>query len=228
MTARGLLNVLLRRWYLVLLGASISMAGLGIALSQPGVYWTQVDVVVLAPPDAVHPNRLQGPRFAETEMAGLMVGDFNQGDRPMLMASSDTTLFGEGVRRGIQVRLPNNGSQWRPLYVRPSIDVQVVDSSPERVERESSRIIAQLLDILESRQNAFDVPPALRMTAMASPQDPVIHYVTGSRMRLVPAFGLLGACLTTIAVYWVDRWLLRFHRRSKLPQEEVLSPVGAP
>ena len=130
-TSRELLSLVLRRWYLVLLGAAISIGALYLVTHKPGVYWSQISVLLLAPVHKFYPNNLENPHDALAPVAGLLVADWNGVDRPPLMATGDTALFGEGQRQGIEVRVPNEGSQWQPAYLTPNIDVQVVDSNPE-------------------------------------------------------------------------------------------------
>lgn len=223
MTSRELLSVVLRRWYFMLLGVAISIGALYLITHRPGIYWTQFNVVVLAPVHKYYPNNLENPDDALAPMAGLLVADWNGDDRPLLTASGETTLFGEGQRQGIQVRMPNQGSQWLPLYYSPNIDVQVVDSNPEMVALEARRVSAELNALLENRQDALGIPPAARMMTIASPAEPTIRYVSGSRTRAALATGVVGAALTTIAVYWTERWLVwKRSRRGQLAD----SPSG--
>ena len=219
MTSLDLLSLVLRRWYLVLLGAAITVGALYHVTNRPGVYWTQVEVVVLGPVDKYYPNNLEDPDDALIPMAALLVADWNGIERPLLMASRETTLFGEGQRRGIQVRVPNQGSQWVPLYLAPTIDVQVVDSNPKTVAREAHRVSAELNEMLKRRQDAIGVEPKFRMTTMMSPTNPIIKHVSGSTTRSALATGLVGATLTTIAVYWTDRWLIWKRSRRGRPAE---------
>jgi hypothetical protein len=158
-------------------------------------------------------------------MAAVLVADWNGVERPLLTASRDTTLFGEGQRKGIQVRVPNQGSQWVPLYLSPSIDVQVVDSNPKTVAQEARRVSAELDDMLKRRQDAVGVEPKFRMTTMMSPTNPTIMYFSGSTTRSALATGLVGAALTTIAVYWTDRWLIwKRSRRGRLGESRDREP----
>src|SRR6186713_778862 len=107
MTARELLRLVIRRWYLMLVGAVLTVAALYVATHRPGVYWTQFNVVVLAPVYEYYPNNLADPHYALGPTAGVLVTDWNGEHRPLLTASSDTTLFGEGKRQGIEIRMPN-------------------------------------------------------------------------------------------------------------------------
>jgi hypothetical protein len=218
MTSRELLRLVLRRWYLMLLGAAISVGALYLITHRPGVYWTQFNVVLLAPADKhYYPNKLENAHDQLAPMAGLLVADWNGVDRPLLTSSGETTLFGEGQRQGIQVRVPNEGSQWAPRYFSPNIDVQVVDRNPDRVAQEARRVTAELNALLQKRQDALGIQPAMRMTIIVSPANPNIEYVSGSRTRAALATGLVGAALTTVVVYWTERWLVWNRSRSEQP-----------
>jgi hypothetical protein len=214
MTSRELLRLVFRRWYLMVLGAVLSVAVLGFVYKQPGVYWTQFDVVVLAPQTKLQPNNIEDPKFAMAPMAGVVVTEANGGKRPSLLASSDTSLYGEGLRQASRARLPNNGSQWLPIYSKPNIDVQVVDPDPAVVEQKSRQITAELSRILLENQDRIGVKPRARMSMIASPADPVVAHITGSLVRAAFGTALLGATLTTFAVYGLERWRLR--RRARL------------
>jgi uncharacterized membrane protein len=213
MTSRELLSLVLRRWYLMLLGAIISVVALYLITHRPGVYWTHINVIVLAPVHKFYPNNLEDPDHSLAPMAGLLVADWNGTNRPPLMATGETTLYGQGLRQGIEVRVPNQGNQWQPLYFAPNIDVQVVGSTPEIVEQQAHRVRAELEGLLQKRQDAMGIQWGQRMTTMMSPTDPTIMYVSGSRIRAAAATGLVGAAVTTVIVYWAERFL--FWNRSR-------------
>ena len=229
MTSRELLRLVLRRWYVMLLGAAISVGALYLITQRPDIYWTHFNVVVLAPLDKDdYPNKLENAHDQLAPMAGLLVADWNGVDRPLLMASDETTLFGETQRKGIQVRVPNEGSQWAPRYFSPNIHVQVVDSNPDTVAQEARRVSVELNALLQKRQDALGIQPAMRMTTMVSPADPTIEYVSGSRARAALATGLVGAALTLIAVYWTERWLVWNRSRSGQPPESTSGERSTP
>jgi hypothetical protein len=208
LTTGGLLQLVLRRWYLMLVGAVLSLAALYLVTHQPGIYWTQVNVVLLPPPEEYYPNRLEDPAYALAPMAGLIVADWNGNNRPMITASGDTPVFGEGLRQGAQVRLPNRGSQWQPNYASPIIDVQVVGHDADSVIQQTHQIGTELEELLQQRQDAVGVSRTMRMTTIMSSADPTVYHIWGSSVRAGAATGLAGAGLTTVAVYWIDRWLL--------------------
>jgi hypothetical protein len=216
MTAPDLLRLLLRRWYLMLLGAVVTVAATYLMTHQPGVYWTKLNVVVQAPRGDDYSNNFADPHYALAPMAGVLVTDWNGGDRPPLMSSGDTTLFGEGRRHGIEVRVPNEGNQWQPLYYAPNVDVQVVSNDPETVTHEAHRVSTELSAQLERRQAALRIQPAMRMTTIVSPADWRVTYISGSRSRAALATGLVGAASTVIVIYWIER-LLAWRRSRRTP-----------
>src|SRR6476659_4104392 len=133
MTSRELVRLILRRWYLVIVGMLVTLAVLWPTTHRPGVDWTQVEVVLLPPTFEEFPNQYEDPQYSMSALAGVIVTDFNGGHTPLQTATSDTTLYGEGVRNGTQVRMLNLGTQWSPLYDLPRIDVQVVGDDPAAV-----------------------------------------------------------------------------------------------
>ena len=206
MTAVELIRALLRRWYVVLLGVLLTAAVGATAAHERTVYYTHFEVVVLPPQEPPNPNTLRSGPYDLVPMAGVLVSAFNGGERPLQMSTSETTIYGEGMRRGHLVRLRNGStSQWRPMFDRPVIDVQVVDPDPALVEQHARAITSKLRDILRDRQQALGVRPAARMTLEQSPADPVVEHVMGSRMRASGAVLLIGGWLTLLGVYWVAR-----------------------
>ncbi len=215
MTSRDLLALVLRRWYLMALGALISLGVLYEATHEPPVFFTQYSVVLLPPRSTTFPNNLEDPHYGMTPMAGVIVSDYNAGHRLTLLGSPDTTLYGEGVRDGSRVRLPNDGSQWQPIYDLPNIDVQVVGPSPEEVTAKARQIGDELEALLKRRQDQLGIRDTMRMTALISSPDPIIAQVGGARSRTALGVVLAGATLTTIGVVRFDRWWARRRTRRR-------------
>jgi uncharacterized membrane protein len=226
MTSRELLSLVLRRWYLMLVGAVVSVAVLHGVVQRPGVYWTGFNVVVLAPTEAFYPNKLENPHYEMSPVAGVLVREWNGAHPPLLTASSDTSLYGEGRRSGVQVRMVNQGSQWRPLFPVPVIDIQVVGARPEVVAAEARRVRTEVEELLRRRQDAGLVPDTARMVTITSPPQPTVTYHAGSRVRSAGATGLLGAVGTTVAVYWLER--LRAWRRRRVAAARPRAPRPLP
>lgn len=216
MTTSELLRLVLRRWYVMVLGAAVSVAILYGATHQPAVYWTQFNVVLLAPNNVDYPNYLKDPRFQLQPMVGVVVRDIHRNDTPVQTASADATLVGVGVHRGVQVRAPNFGSQWKPDFSANHLDVQVADDRAEAVAIRAEQVTEEISRVLDRRQDALGIAPDMRITAFASTGDPTIYQVSGSKVRAAAGVALAGATGTTIVVYWLEVWLTR-RRRTRTP-----------
>lgn len=212
-TAAELIRLLVRRWYVVVFGVALTVGATAQLLERPPVHFTQFEVVVLPPLEPMSPNTLRQDAYGMVPMAGLMVEEYNQGRHPLNMSTTETTLYGEGLRRGHRVRMRNIGNQWEPVYQDPVIDVQIVDPHRDRVASEAARIVAELNAILERRQDELGVRPVSRMSTRAAPVHPSIQEVGGSRTRTVGGLALLGGAFTLLAVIWAER--LSFSRQAR-------------
>lgn len=205
MTSRELLRVLRRRWYVLVAGAALTLASLVVVLERPGVYWTQMELVLVAPAEPYYPNTVADAPHSLAPLAGLLVSDWNGPRSPLLTSSSGTTLFGLGVRDGVQVRLPNEGSQFQPLFTGPSVDVQVVGRTAEEVTARAEQARDEVETLLERRQARAGVAARNRVRAISSPAALDVQHITGSRTRALAATGLVGVAVTALAAWGWDR-----------------------
>jgi hypothetical protein len=213
LTTTLMLSLLARRWYVMVLGAMLLVGIAHQATHTARTYYTQCSVILLPPSSTRFPNVIEDPHVNMIPLAGLVVTDYNQGRRDTLMGSAETTLYGEGLREGSRVRLPNNGSQWQAIYDRPNIDVQVVGSDPVQVGATARQISADLTTLLYERQAAVGVQRGLLVTALVSPEDPVVVAVGGSSARAAVGMAVSGAALTTLIAVQLDRFAERRRRR---------------
>ncbi|NYE35519.1 hypothetical protein F4692_000623 [Nocardioides cavernae] len=205
MTSGDLIGASLRWWYVVLVGAVLSLGGVYVATHQPTVYWTQFNVLLIGPKDPEFPNYLEDPRFTLYPVVGVVVSDLNGGKPGMDTASTDTNMVGQGIDDGVQVRVPNLGTQWRRDLSSSHLDVQVAAADPDEVERRADATVDAIAASLEERQDELRIVPGMRVTSIPATKDPTIYQVGGSRMRAAGASGMSGAALTFILVAWLDR-----------------------
>jgi hypothetical protein len=123
----------------------------------------------------------------------------------MVTASTATNLVGQGSTRGVQIRVPNLGSQWRMNHSATWLDVQVADATPEAVVDSSADVIDEVAAALASRQDELGIDPDLRVTSIASSPNPPIAAMGGSRLRAAVASGASGALATIALIYWLER-----------------------
>lgn len=207
MTARDFLAAALRRWYVVVLGAALTLGAFTVVQRQAPVFFTQYNIVVVGPSGTEEDNNvLENPRYGLQPLVGVISTDLNEGHPPLLTGDVDATMVGMGAREGVQVRVPNLGTQWRPLFSANYLDVQVAARTPEDVEVLAAQTSARVADLLEQRQDELGVPANLRARAVPSSEDPIVYPMAGSRSRALGATGLTGIALTAALVFWLERW----------------------
>lgn len=205
MTSRDLIGASLHWWYVVLLGAVTSLGWVYVATHQPTVYWTQFNVLLIGPKDPEFPNYLEDPRFTLYPVVGLVVSDVNGGERGMVTASTDTNMVGQGISDGVQVRVPNLGTQWRADLSASHLDVQVAASDPDEVTRRADATVDAIAASLQDRQDDLRILPGMRVTSIPATDDPTIYQLGGSRLRAAAASGMSGAAATFALVHWLER-----------------------
>jgi hypothetical protein len=212
-TTTEVFGAVLRRWYLMLLGAALTLGAMVLVNHQQGVYWTQFNVVLIGPTLDEDPNYLKNARFSLDEMVGVVAADLNRGDEPLVTASVDAIMVGAGEREGVEVRVPNQGSQWEPQFNVDHLDIQVAGDSPAAVSKQARRTTAAISRSLERRQDELGISYGMRITALASSTDPQVFFIGASRTRSLAVAALAGAAITTALVVQIDR-LLRRRRKS--------------
>ncbi|MDT0188144.1 hypothetical protein Q9S36_48945 [Microbacterium sp. ARD31] len=205
MTARDLIAAALRRWYVVLLGAVLTVGALYVVTKQAPVYWTQYNILLVGPSGAQKTTVLDDPVYGLQPLVGVIATDFNDGSPPLLTGDVAATIVGEGYREGVQVRTPNLGTQWRPLFPANYLDVQVAASSPEEVLATARATSLRVSVLLEELQDEMGAPLNLRARAVPSSKYPTVIPVSGSRSRALAATGLSGMAITLAVLLALER-----------------------
>lgn len=203
MTVLGLLAAVRRWWLMVLLGGLLTASAAFVVAGVPGVYWAQVNVVFLAPPSPDLPNPLGYSSDRLVDVASLVEREVIGPDPQPHVVSPAVSIVDEGVRSGERVRLPNQGGQWTYNFEKPQLDVQVVDSTPEAARARMDRLLAQIEQTLDRRQDEAGVNEGSRVRTALSPPRVEIHYAAGLRPRALLVTLVVGTVLTLAAV---DRW----------------------
>jgi hypothetical protein len=223
MTARGFLAAVLRCWYVVVLGGVVTVGALLLVQRQQPVWFTQYNIVLVGPSGTEHDSVLQHPRYGLQPLVGVVSTDINDGHPPLLTGDVAATMVGMGQREGVQVRVPNLGTQWRPLFSANYLDVQVAGATAEDVQESVRATSARVAELLEQRQDELAVPANLRAHAVPSSDDPIIFPVTGSRSRALGATGLTGVAVTMALVFWLDRWRSRRRAATAVRRKAVFA-----
>jgi len=219
-TARDFVVCMVRRWYVTLAGAALTLGALYVVSGQQPVYWTQFNILLVGPSGQQQQTSvLDHPLYGLQGLAGVLATEFNEGHPPLLTGDVDATMVGTGGREGVQVRVPNLGTQWRPAFPANYLDVQVAGSTAGDVSMAAAAATQEVEHLLHIRQNDLGVPWALRARAVPSSADPSVYPVQGSRSRALASTLAAGGALTVAVLYWLERWHPRRRRTTSAPAQ---------
>ena len=153
MTIWDLVGATRRRWYVVVVGALVTLAAVAFAQAYPGVYWSQVDVVFLAPQSVRYPNNLTTSTDSLVTTAGAVERVIDEASDGPRTSSPSATLIGQGVFDGRSIRLPDSGGQWAHNFARQVLDVQVAGPSVDDVRQRHDATITEIQQTLERLQD---------------------------------------------------------------------------
>lgn len=208
MTFETLLTALRRRWYIAVVGLAITgLLAVVVWRPQP-LYWTQVDLVVVAPGDRLQDVPGDSLVPGMVAFAATVERQFNQA--PVFRLSSpDAPIYGAGVRDGYSVVLPNGGNQWTNVFSRPVLSVEIVSPDPGVVAERFSEISQRVATIAKNLQESQGVLAEDRMTIEPISSTPTIAYVGSTRQQKARAIVVLvglGVSLTAVCTDSFDRY----------------------
>jgi len=205
------------------LAGAVLLVGLGAPiLHHRSVYWSQVNVVFLAPRSASYPNSLATPTSSAIIMAGVVAEIADGGRGGSQVVSDSVNLVDEGIVHGYQVRLPNDGGQWAINFDVPTLDVQAVGTSPAEVQATMARGLREIDRITWTLQHDAGAASVNMITTQQSPRVVPVYEATSSRVRALGALSLLGAawCAGIAAL------VRRSRRDSVMPPDPAGNPFG--
>lgn len=223
MTVLRLLAASVRAWYVVLLGAALTMVAGFWVWTTPGVYYAQVDVVFLQPVNTYVPNNLRGLSADVIATASVVQREVTGGPDATRVVSGGVTLVDEGIRSGQRITLPNSGGQWANNFDRALLDVQVVDRTRQAAQTRLDHVVESINASLDRRQRAMGADRSTWISTRLSPASPTISYVEVERKRAVVMTMLLGGGATGAAVV-----LLEARRSQAARDPQRLRSRGSP
>jgi hypothetical protein len=205
----------------MLVGILLTLAVCVVTWRAPGVYWASTKVYFLVPASAQQPNQLAPDNSAAIPLAGLIQTEINGGIPPREATSPDVTLVDEGIYDGWAVFLPDTGGQWAHNFQEPSLIVQASGPSAEVVRSRMSDLIGKIIRLVGAREDAANVPVALRVDSTMSPPAVAVQYSNGHRSRAVTIIVLLGVGLSLAACSVVDRVATTRRRRGEQTNDGI-------
>jgi hypothetical protein len=200
---------LLRTCAILLVGMLISGSAGRYFAHRPGVYWSQVTVVLIAPKSIANPNGLSISSESLISTAGVIAKMVGSSPRAPAVVSDSVTLVGEGIRHGYGVRLPNSGGQFATNFDRAALDVQAAGTTVAEVGATLNRVLNEITADLSRLQSQAGVAEVNLIRSQLSPPSPPIYYQTGSKTRALAITLVLGAGLTGFALWLARRRFAR-------------------
>jgi hypothetical protein len=169
------------------------------ALTKPGVYFSEVNVLFLAPKSTANPNSLVVSSGSVIATAGTVARIVDPNSTANRVVSPDVTLVDQGIRHGWSVTLPNDGGQWAENFDESRLQIQAVGQSAAYVTTTLNQLHASIDRTLTSLQVRAGAPVVDWITTRLSPAQSSVLYVRGSRVRAMATILLLGSVLTAAA-----------------------------
>lgn len=195
----------LRTWVIVLVGALLS-AGVGVYMAKrPGVYWSQVQVLFVAPKSVANPNGLSVSSESLITTAGVVAKIVGSSPAGPSVVSDSVTLVGQGIKHGYGVRLPNSGGQFATNFDQAALDVQAAGTSAAEVTATLNSVISRIETALSKLQTEAGVAAVNLIRPQLSPPTAPLYYQAGSKTRALAITLVLGGGITMWLVWFVRR-----------------------
>lgn len=211
MTIAQFVRAAVRLWYVVLLGAALTLSGLHTVRESSYAYLGKVTVVLLpSRAESNGGNELlsKGP----TALAAAAVAEVNKGPAVLRVATTDANLVGMGEKSATLIQLRNGGGQWVPRAAGPYIDIEAVDATPELVAGRIDAAVAKVRAAVIALETELKVPAILKVGISQSPENVTVEVLHSSPSRAMAATALAGVGGTAGAVILLDH-LLAARRR---------------
>ena len=215
-----MLKALARRWLVLVIFAALTALAVVTLPRAEGVYWSRVSVVFLAPVTTPNENALTEWTIAPdpktlVNFAAVVERKLNGIDGSERYSAQSATLYGAGVRRGVNVTLVNSGGQWVRSYGDPVLMVDAVDTREAGVRETVQRTVERIEQVSIQAQVDAGVPANRLITTLHSPDTPVVNYSEGNLTRARAGIAALGALVGTSVALATDAALNALSRRRR-------------
>lgn len=204
MTSRDLLHAVARRWLLVNLAIALTVLAIYGTTFAKGVYWTSVDVVFIPPSRDNGGNVIEGQSETLVHFASLIDQELRGARDDINLLSPSASLFGQGAREGVAIRLPDTGGQWLSSFQKAQLKIEAVGPTPSVVDSLLREALRDVVGAVDERQVKSGVKAGDRITTILSPQQPTVEYVGVDRRRAAVAFFVAGTGAALAAVVHVE------------------------
>ncbi|MFB7665463.1 hypothetical protein ACFC1R_16170 [Kitasatospora sp. NPDC056138] len=207
MSFREVVRALLRRWYVLLLVAALSLGG-AVVVAKPETSYRSAAVVRVKPPETPQdPTGMTDFRPSLAIIGAAVV--------TVLKSPSGTAeLHRAGVSGDFDLAPRNTGTTKTEAYVVPTVEVSVRGADPNETNREVGILVEHFETELQKLQNGLNVP---RQRYITSDQlvPPTALPVLGVKSRGLVGVAALGTLLGVAAALWTDEYARTRVRRRR-------------
>ncbi|WP_104091149.1 hypothetical protein [Arthrobacter sp. GMC3] len=223
MTVDKLIQLCAKRWYVFIVVLTCATAAIFGLNTNVRLYTAQVEFIMVSPGTSVNFGMADETRVSLVNFADIVVREFNDKTPTYSLSAPKASLFGNGIRDGISVRLADSGTQWSPSFGTPVITVQIISSSPDQVLAKLDEISTRIQDLTSKIQSDIGASPATFIKADFDRTSIDIHSFGPTRAGKLKAEVTIIAvafCLSTIIAEFIDR---RWPKRSRKPMRQVIN-----
>ncbi|MFF9197545.1 Wzz/FepE/Etk N-terminal domain-containing protein [Streptomyces sp. NPDC014779] len=198
LTPEGLVRVLLRRWYVLLLAALVTGAACYPSLRPPPRYQSSAVLVVKPPRTDNQPNQLTNlqPSLAMVSYAVV---------QRLQSPAGRAELKSAGAHGSYRLTPRNSGTSATPYYSIPTLQIESEQSAPEEADRVVQRVIDVYARHLEQLQAEQKVPAAARLTVDLVNRPGTVA-LPPNRTRAFAGVGALGVLTGVVCALWTEQY----------------------
>lgn len=192
------------RWWPVFgLGVLLTSLALVLVARDASVHWARAEVTLTTTAALSAPGTELGPGASLIPMTTVLERVLDD-DMPHAFVSDEAPFYGV-VDRGLSVRQVDTGGQWVQNFSSPTLIVEVVDPSAQRVEDRLGETVERVEATLTVLQQARESGPDERITAVVDEVRRAHLALPRSELARAAVMVLaIGLTVSVVACYAVD------------------------
>lgn len=228
MTSHDLVHIMLRRWFVVAFFILCAVITVFVLDTKQRHYVAQTELVMVAPGSVAVSGSPYGSTETLVDFAGVVERRFNASSPTQHLSSPSATLFGNGIRNGVSVRLTNSGGQWNYSFDRPILEVQVIDSNIETVHENMQSVESRVRKIVHDLQTDAHAKPKSMISVYSDTEGANITSFGSTRTGRVKGIALICGVAVVISVPFsiaLDKLLKRRKAHTNMPATTGISQL---
>jgi hypothetical protein len=217
MTAREMIAVLRRRWYVLAAAGLCTIVGAAAVHKRPIMFQACNALFVTAPSTHANPNAYTNENTSLVATAGVAT-------RAVMSSQVQQAIRSRGLTGSYDAEMTNTGSNENPAFGEPTLQICSTSPDPAMAISTTNGATKQFQQILFQRQAAQHVAPESMIT-VALVAEPAALPILGHPSQAYLGVGLLGLVGGVALTLWSDPFLSR-RQRGKAGQSRARPAAG--